>query len=70
MKHREWAKAQIKKLAQACYVGVGQFVLQARAEKMNICEFEVRKVLDGLSKYKLADPSIDELVVIAKAKCP
>jgi hypothetical protein len=70
LKNREWAKAQLAKLSKACYVGVGLFVLQARAERMNVCEFEVRKVLDGLAKYQLSDPSIDELVQIAKAKCP
>ena len=69
LKSSEWAKAQVSKLARACYVGVGQFVLQARVEKMRVCEFEVRKVLDGLRKYDLADPIIDPLVVLANAKC-
>lgn len=59
----DWAKAQSAALAKECYVVLGKAVIEKQLPEMKYtCDYQVKKVLEGLDKYKLTDPSLDTVL--------
>lgn len=66
----DWAKEMAKKVAQECFVTAGQHVLAAKVPKMKyVCDFNVKKVFQGVAKYQLKDPAIDSWIEKSKKLC-
>jgi hypothetical protein len=66
----EWAKGRVETLARACYIDVGKSILAKKVPGMKFgCDYHVQKVFDGVTRFKLADPAIDGLVLQARTQC-
>lgn len=62
----DWSRKTAARLAQRCFVDLGRFVLAARVPKMRyVCDFNVRRVMEGLARYRISSPALDVLVARA-----
>jgi hypothetical protein len=68
--HSDWSKAQAIKVAQACYVDLGQIILEAKVPGMAyVCEYGVEKVYNGIKKFNLQNDKNKPLLAKADKLC-
>ncbi len=65
-----WAKSKAAELAGKCYSELGVIVLEEHVPKMKfVCAYQAKKVFQGVRKYALSSPRLDELMKSAAPLC-